>query len=100
MISYEEAFRIVLEKRKNYGMPFPDIYTDYAGAYCFSHDRGEDAPTIIGGPESPLAVLKENGKVMPLSAYILKNLGKGIGPFHEYRIDKEGNIIEELELED
>ncbi len=72
MIKYEDALKIA----KTYHNDI-NICTEYSNAYIFGWD--DDEHNEIG--LSPVVVLKENGKAVTMSWYILHVHGKEVGSF-------------------
>ncbi len=72
MITYEEALAKAHTKRKNL-----DQVVEYANGYVFSDSS--DADYLGGLGHSPVVVLKKNGDIVDMMAFVNSGTGKQIG---------------------
>ena len=73
MITFDKALSIAKNAKKNI-----NHCVEYSDAYMFSHDTGKDTD----GGESPIVVMKQDGKTMNMSAYIWRPGKKYIRDFN------------------
>lgn len=72
MITYDEALAKAYTKRKNL-----DQVVEYENGYVFSDSS--DAEYIGGLGHTPVVVLKKNGEIVDMMAFVNAGTGKEIG---------------------
>lgn len=81
MITESEATQIILERNNFY-----DMVTEFPKAFLFWRSDGEE---MIGGPDTPAAVLKENGEIASMPLFVSTGLCDYDHVISEHKIKKE-----------
>ena len=74
MIDYKIALKIAQKRKNNI-----DKCSEYENGYVFG--ANEDDNYVGGAGHTPIVVIKENGDVIPMNAFVMRGTGKLIKSF-------------------